>query len=127
MMAFAAAKRAVAAADLIEALQVTDLEEISSLSPEDAIALPLCEALLAFARNDYAACVGWLVRVRHIAHRCGGSLAQCDLIHLTFTEAALRARQAHLAHAPVAERTGQKPTSGLNRLLQQRQGMAAAT
>ena len=52
--------------------------------------LPLCKALLAFARNDYAACVEWLVRVRHIAHRCGGSLAQCDLIHLTFTEAARR-------------------------------------
>jgi hypothetical protein len=67
------------------------------------------------------------VRVRHIAHRCGGSLAQCDLIHLTFTEAALRARRAHLARTLVAERTAQKPTSGLNRLLQQRQGMAAAT
>jgi len=33
------------------------------------------------------------------AHRCGGSLAQCDVIHLTLTEAALRARQARLAHA----------------------------
>ncbi|HKD74379.1 MAG TPA: hypothetical protein VKB76_02745, partial [Ktedonobacterales bacterium] len=127
MMAFAAAERAVAAASLIEALPVTGLDETSSLSPEDAIALPLCEALLAFARNDYAACVGWLVRVRHIAHRCGGSLAQCDLIHLTFTEAALRARKAHLARTLVGERTAQKPTSGINRLLQQRQGIAAAT
>ena len=126
MMAFAAAERAVAAARLIEALPVTDLDETSSLSPEDAIALPLCEALLAFARNDYAACVGWLVRVRHIAHRCGGSLAQCDLIHLTFTEAALRARQAHLARTLVAEQAAQKPTSGLNQLLQQRLGMAIA-
>jgi hypothetical protein len=44
--------------------------------------------------------------VRHIAHRCGGSLAQCDLIHLTFTEAALRARRARLGHgsAPHASR-----------------------
>jgi len=57
--------------------------------------------------------------VRHIAHRCGG-LAQCDLIHLTFTEAALRARRARLARALVAERTAQKPASRLNRLLQQR-------
>src|SRR5262249_49337384 len=87
MVAFAAAECAVAAAGLIEALQVTDLDETSSLSPEDAIALPLCKALLAFTRNDYATCVGWLVRVRHIAHRCGGSLAQCDLIHLTLAEA----------------------------------------
>ena len=120
MMALAAAERAAPAARLIEALRVRDRDETSSLSPEDAIALPLCEALLAFARNDYAACVGWLVRVRHIAHRCGGSLAQCDLIHLTFTEAALRARKARLARALVAERAAQKPASLLNRLLQQR-------
>jgi hypothetical protein len=126
MMAFAAAERAAAAARLIDALRVRDRDETLSPSPEDAIALPLCEALLAFARNDYVACVGWLVRVRHFAHRCGGSLAQCDLIHLTFTEAALRAR-AHIARTLVAERTAQKPTSGLNQLLQQRLGMAAAT
>ena len=30
--------------------------------------------------------------MRYITHRCGGSLAQCDLIHLTFTEAAEVAR-----------------------------------
>jgi hypothetical protein len=58
--------------------------------------------------------------VRHIAHRCGGSLAQCDLIHLTFTEAALRTRNARLAGALVAERAAQKPASRLNRLLKQR-------
>ena len=79
-----------------------------------------CKALLAFAHGDYAACVEWLVRVRHIAHRCGGSLAQCDLIHLTFTEAALRARKGNLARALVAERTAQKPTSRLNQRFQQR-------
>jgi hypothetical protein len=61
-------------------------------------------------------------RVRHIAHRCGGSLAQCDVIHLTLTEAALRARQARLAHALVAERTARKPASRLNRWLKQRLG-----
>jgi tetratricopeptide (TPR) repeat protein len=126
MMAFAAAKRASSAARLIEALRAGDRDGTSSLSPEEAIALPLCEALLAFARNDYAACVEWLVRVRHIAHRCGGSLAQCDLIHLTLTEAALRARKAHIARVLVAERTAQKPASGLNRSLQQRLRMAIA-
>ena len=40
---------------------------------------------LAFADGDYMTCVEWLKRVHHIAHRCGGSLAQCDLIHLTYT------------------------------------------
>ena len=64
---------------------------------EDTLAPPLCKALIAFARNDYAVCVEWLMRVRHITDRCGGSLAQCDLIHLTFTEAALRASKTRLA------------------------------
>ena len=120
MMAFAAAGRTAAAARVFEALPYTDASGASPSLPEDALAPPLCEALLAFACSDYAACVEWLVRVRHIAHRCGGSLAQCDLIHLTFTEAALRARQAHLACALVAERAAQKPASRLNRLLQRR-------
>jgi hypothetical protein len=84
------------------------------------LAAPFCEALLAYARQDYAACVEWLVRVRHIADRCGGSLAQCDLIHLTFTEAAFRARKARLARTLVAERAAQKPASRLNQLLQRR-------
>src|SRR5262249_38700619 len=49
-----------------------------------------------------------------------GSLAQCDLIHLTLTEAALRAQRAGLARALVMERTAQKTASRLNWLLQRR-------
>ena len=120
MMAFAAAGRSAAAARVFEALPHTDTNEASPSLPEDALAPPFCEALLAFARSDYAACVEWLVHVRHIAHHCGGSLAQCDLIHLTFTEAALRARKGRLASALVAERAALKPASRFNRLLQQR-------
>jgi tetratricopeptide (TPR) repeat protein len=104
MMAFAAAGRTATALRLLEALPSIDIKLASSLIPEDALAAPLREALLAFARSDYAECVKWLTHVRHIAHRCGGSLAQCDLIHLTFTEAASRARRARLGHAPHASR-----------------------
>jgi tetratricopeptide (TPR) repeat protein len=120
MMAFAAAGRTAAAAGLVEALPHVDSNGGSSSLPEIALARPFCEALLAFARGDYAETVERLTRVRHMAHRCGGSLAQCDLIHLTFTESALRARRARLARALVAERTAQKPASRLNRLLRQR-------
>jgi tetratricopeptide (TPR) repeat protein len=122
IMAFVAAGRPAAAMRLAEELPSTHGHEASSLTPEDAVAAPLCKALLAFARSDYAACVEWLKRVQHIARRCGGSLAQCDVIHLTLTEAALRARQARLARALVAERTARKPASRLNRLLKQRLG-----
>jgi tetratricopeptide (TPR) repeat protein len=122
MMAFAAAGRTAAAVRLAEALPSNRSNEAVPLLPEDALAAPLGEAFLAFASGDYAECVEWLKRVRHISHRCGGSLAQCDLIHLTLTEAALRARQARLARALVAERTARKPASRLNRLLQRRLG-----
>lgn len=120
MMAFAAAGRAKAAKRAFEALPHTDATGTSSSPPEEMLAAPFCEALLAYARHDYPACVDWLVRVRHIADRCGGSLAQCDLIHLTFTEAAFRARKARLARTLVAERAAQKPASRLNQLLQRR-------
>ena len=119
MMAFAAAGRAAAAARVCEELPQVDTSGTTSSYPEDALTSPLCKALLAFARGDYAASVEWLVRVRHIANRCGGSLAQCDLIHLTLTEAAMRAREANLAHALVGEHT--KPASRLNRV-QRRSG-----
>src|SRR5215813_3091813 len=120
VMAFAAAGRSAAAARALDALPHADSSGAALSLPEEALALPLGEALLAFAFKDYAASVERLVHVRHIAHRCGGSLAQCDLIHLTFTEAAFRAQKANLARALVAERTAQKPTSRLNRVLQQR-------
>jgi tetratricopeptide (TPR) repeat protein len=122
IMAFAAVGRIAAATRVFETLPLADTGSDILSYPEDALTPPLCKALLAFARGDYAACVESLKRVRSIAHRCGGSLAQCDLIHLTFTEAALRAHKASLARALVAERTALKPQSRLNRLLQQRLG-----
>jgi len=120
MMAFAAAGRTVAALRLIETLPHTAVHEASSLIPEQALAPPLCEALLAFARCDYAECVQRLKQVRRLAYRCGGSLVQCDVIHLTLTEAALRARRGRLARALVAERLARNPASWLNRFLRQR-------
>jgi tetratricopeptide (TPR) repeat protein len=125
IMAFAAVGRTATAMRLAEALPSADLGRASSRIPQDALASPLSEALLAFVRGDYGACVEWLARVRRIADRCGGSLAQCDLIHLTFTEAALRARRARLARALVAERTARKPASRLNRWLRRRLGARA--
>jgi hypothetical protein len=120
IMALAAAGRTAAAQHILNTLPRIEASNASTLHSDDALVLPLCKALIAFAYDDYSGCVEWLGRVRNIAHRCGGSLAQCDLIHLTFTEAALRARKAHLARALVAERTALKPASPLNRALQRR-------
>jgi tetratricopeptide (TPR) repeat protein len=122
MMAFAATGRTAVAARVFEYLPHTDTSRSLLSAPEDALMRPFCQALLSFACGDYAASVEWLRQVRNIAYRCGGSIAQCDLTHLTFTEAALRAQKAKLARALVAERTAQKPGSRLNQLLQRRLG-----
>ena len=120
MMALAAAGRTGAVQRVFNVLPHDETHDTSASHPEDALMLPFCKALLAFAYSDYVGCVEWLTRVHRIAHRCGGSLAQCDLIHLTLTEAAFRARKVNLARALVAERTAQKPASRLNRALQRR-------
>jgi hypothetical protein len=120
IMAFAAAGRSDRAWRLLRSLQPDLSDGAARLGGEDALLTPFSEALLAFAARDYGHCIDLLTHVRHAAHQCGGSLAQCDLFHLTFTEAALRGRRARLARALVAERAAQKPASRLNRLLQQR-------
>ena len=109
-----------AAARAFAALPRINTSDASPLLPEVALAGPLCEAPLAFACGDYAACIERLGPVHDVAHHCGGSLAQCDIVHLTFTEAALRARKPRLAGELVAERLAQKPTSRLNAILQAR-------
>ena len=120
MMAFAASGRQAAAQRMFDECSQVETRGASALYSENALIQPLCKALLAFAYGDYTSCVELLVRVRHLAHRCGGSLAQCDLVHLTVTEAALRARNEKVARALVAERSAQKPSSRLNQQLQQR-------
>jgi len=97
MMAFAAAARRDAATRLLDSLPPVDISGETSALPEQALALPVCKALLAFAAQDYAGCLAWLERVNHIAHRCGGSLAQCDVSRLTFVEATRRAARARWA------------------------------
>jgi tetratricopeptide (TPR) repeat protein len=120
VIALAGAGRMTAAARAFAALPRINTSDALPTLPEVALAAPFCEALLAFAGGNYAACVEWLRPVHNVAHRCGGSLAQCDIVHLTFTEAALRARKPRLAGALVAERLAQKPTSRLNARLQAR-------
>jgi tetratricopeptide (TPR) repeat protein len=78
------------------------------------VGLPLCHALEAFGNADYAKAVDILQPLRLIAHRFGGSHAQRDLLHLTLTEAALRAGRLTLARALLAERTSLKPMSIAN-------------
>ena len=96
MMAFAATGRKEAARRLLKSLPLAG-SEVAGRWPEHAVSRPVCEALLAFAAEDYAACLASLYRVSHIADRCGGSLAQCQISQLTFVEAKRRAGETLLA------------------------------
>ncbi len=112
IIAFAAAGRGKTAAWAFGALpRGAAFAGASQELLEDALAQPLCQALLAFAGGAYDACVEGLNRVRHVSDHCGGSLAQCDMVQLTFIEAAMRARTSQLARALVAERVAQRRSS----------------
>lgn len=113
VMAFAATGRTAAARQVCEALRARPPD--GAHDPAEALLVrSSCEALLAFVRGDYAACSDRLGAVMHVAHRCGGSLAQCDVVHLTCTEAALRSQRPQLARALVAERAARRPASAIN-------------
>ncbi|WP_326574499.1 tetratricopeptide repeat protein [Streptomyces sp. NBC_00481] len=78
------------------------------------VGLPVCEALVAYVREDYAAVVELLWPVRRRLHTFGGSHAQRDAIQRTLLEAALRARRADLARLLLGERAGLSPHSPYN-------------
>lgn len=120
LLAFAAAGATQRAARVVALLRDDAATRAANTAQDLALAIPLAEGLEAFGRRDYAAAVDRIAAVRAAAYRCGGSIAQCDVIHLTLIEAALRARQARLAEALAAERAARKPESPLNRWLSAR-------
>ena len=79
-----------------------------------------CKAVIAFGDGDYRRTVDLLRPVRSIAARFGGSHAQRDVIDLTLIEAAIRAGDASLSAALVAERADRRHESPLSQLFQQR-------
>jgi len=117
MLAFVAAARWSSARRLIEAMRDSAARTHDLERPVQELALPVCEALLAFGQGRCAEASHQLQSVRSLAQRCGGSQAQCDLLHLTWLESAVRAGQSALAHRLLDERRAQRPRSVLNELL----------
>jgi tetratricopeptide (TPR) repeat protein len=98
---------------------ITSLERASNEPGTNAmmsreVGLPLARAVAAFGRGRYADAVTLIAPMRANAHRFGGSHAQRDIVHLTLTESALRAGNASLAGALIAERTNLRRTSPFN-------------
>lgn len=119
VMAFAASNQHARARRLAKRLHDRTLRARSG-SEELALAEPLIAAIRSFCRGDYDATVESIAAIRAAADRCGGSVAQCDLIHLTLLEAALRGKRKRLAWSLATERALRKPASLLNRWLKAR-------
>lgn len=120
MMAFVAAGRHDSAAALIDAQAARIARGGDNAEMTARVGLPLCRAIQAFGRGDYAGTVALMAPVRGIANRFGGSHAQRDVIDLTLMEAALRDGRKGMAVALSAERLALKPDSPLNRLFRAR-------
>lgn len=126
VLAFAGARREHRARAVVDLMRSDAATRRTNTVEDLDLAVPVGEALVAFARDDYSRAIERLARVREVAEHCGGSVAQCDLILLTYVEAALRGRRARLAQALAAERTARRPRSRLNRWLFARAGAAAS-
>ena len=120
VMALASSDEHAGARRLARRLRNDDMLRARSGMAELVLAEYLIAAIMSFCRGDYDAAVESISAIRTAADRCGGSVAQCDLIHLTLLEAALRGHRDDLARALAAERARRKPASRLNRWLNAR-------
>jgi hypothetical protein len=120
VMALAGSKQHARARELAKRLRSDTMLRGRSGSEELALAGPLIAAIMSFGRGDYDGAVKSISAIRVAVDRCGGSVAQCDLIHLTLLEAALRGQRTRLARKLAAERSARKPASRLNRWLKAR-------
>jgi hypothetical protein len=117
VMAFVSSKQHARARRLAKRLEGDTMLRARSGNEELALAGPLTAAIMSFGRGDYDRALKSISAIRAAADRCGGSVAQCDLIHLTLLEAALRGHRNGLAQTLAAERAVRKPESRLNRWL----------
>ena len=115
MMAFVASGREREAESLLAAQQraISDKRENARMTWE--VGYPVCLALRAFGREDYATCISLLRPLRHRLNRFGGSHAQRDVFDLTLLEAARRDGHYALLRQLANERLSRKPESPLNR------------
>ena len=80
----------------------------STMTP---IAIPLCEAILAYGRGDYARVIDIMLPIRYDYACVGGSHAQRDIFAQYLIEAATRDKQLPLARALLAERVALYPSN----------------
>ena len=104
MMALAAAGRDDAARRMLDAMRASGAGEGTVQRIVREVALPVCEAVLAHRRGEYARALDLMRPVLGDMHQLGGSHAQQDVLTQLFLDAAVKAERAGdvslaLAHA----------------------------
>ncbi|MFB9833097.1 tetratricopeptide repeat protein [Actinoallomurus acaciae] len=117
VMAFVGAGRLAEAERLIadrEAYLARTLPGVTNREMTARVGLPVCRALVAFGRGDFATTVDLLAPIRHRVNEFGGSHAQRDVVQKTLLEAGLRSGHLDLARVLVSERINVRPSSPFN-------------
>jgi len=115
MMAFVASGREREAEALLAAQQRAVSGKSGNAHMTWEIGYPVCSALRAFGREDYATAMAQLRPIRSRLNRFGGSHAQRDVFDLTLLEAARRDGHYALLRQLANERLALKPNNLLNR------------
>jgi len=108
------AERILEAEEVLKAVKSAAVENSGQTQMMAAdVGIPVCTAMIAVARGNYAEAVDCLYPVRTIANRFGGSNAQRDILTQTLIESAIRDGQSGLASNLINERSVLKPFSPL--------------
>ncbi|MEU1389360.1 MULTISPECIES: tetratricopeptide repeat protein [unclassified Nonomuraea] len=121
VMSYVGAGRFEEAERLVASREAYTLESrpgVTNVAMTLRVGLPVCRALVAYGRGDFAAVVDLLHPIRHRVNEFGGSHAQRDAVQKTLLEAALRDGRLELARALVSERISVRPGSPFNWLKQ---------
>ncbi len=113
-MAFVGSGRVAAAQRLVDSRRRWVSEAAASVTNARMtreIGIPVCQALVDFARGDYEAVLLGLMPVRRRVGEFGGSHAQRDAVQRTLVESALRSGQLNLAQGLLSERLNLRPRS----------------
>ena len=75
------------------------------------VALPICEALVAYKQGDFGKVVDLMLPIRYDIRKLGGSHVQRDVFVQTLLQGAVKSGQYNLARALLSERVALKPKS----------------
>ncbi|MGP8296817.1 tetratricopeptide repeat protein [Streptomyces inhibens] len=116
VMAYVGAGRIAQAQRLVQDREkwVAAEPDVSNGAMTAEIGLPVCRALIAYGRQDYARAADLLLPIRHRLNDFGGSHAQRDAIQRTLVEASLRAGRTDLARTLLSERIQLRPICPYN-------------